>query len=68
MTFNGTRWSTIGETLKRYHQLQHILKDQFASESSMLDLLISPKEENEVNNLKEKMVILSSVTVALQRN
>ena len=34
----------------------------------MLDLLLSPKEENEVNNLREKMVISSSVTVALQRN
>ena len=54
MTLNVTRSSSIGEMLKRSQELEHILKDQFASESSMLDSFLSPKEENEVNILQEK--------------
>ena len=65
--FNATRWTSIYQLLQRYIELRPIIQAHFASDSGLLEHLLAPKEDAEVDKLMKEVKTLNSVTVALQR-
>ena len=60
----ATRWLSTMQMLERYLSI----KDHLSKIPGLLELLVSPVEDNEVKELSKTMVPLKSVTLALQRD
>lgn len=63
---NKTRWSSTYDMIERYIQLKPIL-DTFQNDPKILDYLLTPREHNDLQILKDNLEKLRSVTIALQR-
>ena len=51
----------------RYREFKSILQEEMQSEANIVDLLLSPKENSEVDSLFSELKDLNSVSVALQK-
>ena len=60
----ATRWLSTMQMLERYLSI----KDHLSKIPGLLELLLSPVEDNEVKELSKTMVPMKSVTLALQRD
>ena len=65
--FNATRWSSVFDMICRYREIKSILQEEMQSEANIVDLLLSPKENSEVDCLFSELKDLNSVSVALQK-
>jgi len=66
MTRNRTRWSSTFAMLKRYEEIRSFV--QGIGDESLLDLILSPREEKILSNLIADCDKMQSVTLALQRS
>ena len=64
LDFMHCRWLSTMQMLERYSSI----KDHLTKIPGLLELLLSPVEDNEVKELSKTMVPLKSVTLALQRD
>ena len=62
---NKTRWLSTMTMVQRYIKLKPSL-EFLSSDRKLVDLLPSPVQNSDIDELSEKLVKLKSVTVALQ--
>ena len=62
--FGITRWLSVMQMFERYL----VLKEHIVQIEGVLELLLSPVEDNQAKELNKALIPMKSVTLALQRN
>lgn len=66
ITRNATRWSSTASMVKRYFKIKPHLTN-LETHPDLIDVILSPRENNHLNELHDYLEDLDSITVALQR-
>ena len=65
--FNATRRSSVFDMICLYREFKSILQEEMQSEANIVDLLLSPKDNCEVDCLFSELKDFNSVSVELQK-
>ena len=65
---NVARWSSTYQMLIRYSEIPINVSNYFGNEGFLIDFLTSPRENNEIDRVIQKLEGIDMVTIALQKD